>query len=202
MASDLINVTSENGEKTSSYIIYVTKTDNLEKSNTNLENLAVEYFDLFPEFQSNITEYRVEIDNNVENINILAIPENINAKINITGNGKLDIGDNNINVNVKAEDGISYKNYKIVVHRRNTDEQLEFEKQEKINIERLSTILEGSESNENNTSMEENIYEEEAEEEDLEIEENRIRILCIVIIIIIVTIIIIIYLKKKRSKSK
>ena len=198
----VINVTSENGEKTSSYIIYVTKTDNLEKSNTNLENLAVEYFDLFPEFQSNITEYRVEIDNNVENINILAIPENINAKINITGNGKLDIGDNNINVNVKAEDGISYKNYKIVVHRRNTDEQLEFEKQEKINIERLSTILEGSESNENNTSMEENIYEEEAEEEDLEIEENRIRILCIVIIIIIVTIIIIIYLKKKRSKSK
>lgn len=65
------------------YNIHVNKVNNFYFSNANLENLAVENELLQPPFNTNITEYNLEISNDIEKLNILAIPESENAKIEI-----------------------------------------------------------------------------------------------------------------------
>ena len=69
----------ENEEKI--YSIQVTKTDNEEIANSNLEILAIENASLEPAFDSNITNYKTEVSNEIRNLNIFAVPENENAKI-------------------------------------------------------------------------------------------------------------------------
>ena len=113
-----IKVEAEDKSKTSEYKIYVTKTDNKELANANLETLAVRQGSLIPEFDSNKTKYSMEIANDIEQIDILAIPQKENASVSITGNDKMQIGDNKIEVVVLAENGTTQKKYEL--RRRDT----------------------------------------------------------------------------------
>ena len=122
-----IKVTSEDKRKNSSYIIYVTKTSDLNKSNTNLETLAVENALLSPSFEPNITNYRIDVAHDVEILHILAIPQNTHASVKLDKKDVLDVGDNYITIVVTSEDKLSFKNYRIVAHRRTTEEQTEYE---------------------------------------------------------------------------
>ena len=141
----IIKVNSENSKKQTEYKIYVTKTANEETANAKLETLAIENATLEHDFIENITDYTAVVDNNVQNLNILAIPQNENAKVEIAGANNLKIGDNNITVTVYAENGVTFKKYKITVHRRNEKEQKEQEEKQaqqnnNANIEKVSTI--------------------------------------------------------------
>ena len=104
-----IKIESEDKTKTSIYKIYVTRTDNIDAANANLETLAIREGTLNPEFSNDMTEYQVEIPNSMENINILAIPQRENATVKILGNDKMIVGDNNIQVIVTAENGTTIK---------------------------------------------------------------------------------------------
>ena len=64
--------------------IHVLKTDNYETLNNNLEVLSIENGLLDPPFDSNITEYKLEVMYDVKNLNILAVPENEDAIIEIS----------------------------------------------------------------------------------------------------------------------
>lgn len=75
-----INVTGED----EIYNIHVLKTDNYENLNNNLEVLSIENGLLDPPFDSNITEYKLEVMYDVKNLNILAVPENEDAIIEIS----------------------------------------------------------------------------------------------------------------------
>lgn len=77
-----VKVISDDEEDTI-YNIQVIKTNNVQLSNNNLEILSVENVELEPAFDKNITSYNLEVPNNVVNLNILAIPENENAKIEV-----------------------------------------------------------------------------------------------------------------------
>ena len=110
------------------------------KFNTNLENLAIENELLNPPFDNNITNYTVEVSNNKTNIQMLAIPENEKAKIQITGLGQLKEGDNLIKVTVISENESARKDYNINVHRRNIDEEGNYENMQKKNEESLNQI--------------------------------------------------------------
>lgn len=77
-----IIVTENVGENV--YNIHVNKTNDINLSNSNLEILAIEGGLLDPPFNSNITEYSLEVDNNIKNLNILAVPENENARIEVS----------------------------------------------------------------------------------------------------------------------
>lgn len=139
-----INVKSEDKTKETNYKIYVTKTSNKENANANLENLAVEHGTLNPEFAPTETNYKVEVSNDIENVNILAVPERIDAKVNINKNSKLEVGDNTVEITVTAEDGITKKKYTIIVHRRNNEEEKEKEDNVKQQAQKLSAILQQS----------------------------------------------------------
>ena len=118
-----ILVTSQDATNKKEYKIYVTKTRNKEEANADLETLAVEYNNMVPEFESSITNYTLEVANNVENLNILAIPSNMKSNVNISGNEKINYGKNIVSIVVTAPNGITKKTYKIDVYRRNEEEE-------------------------------------------------------------------------------
>lgn len=144
----------------------ITRTSNLDIANTNLETLAIENTLLYPPFDNNETKYNAEVSNDLEKLNILAIPQNENAKVKISGIDNLREGDNTINITVTAEDGTTSKVYEIVVHKRSAQEENKYEEeqntlQEKLdeayNIEKVSSNINGEINVENNLkSTEEN----------------------------------------------
>lgn len=185
-----IKVIAPNGNY-NSYKIYVTKTNDIEKANTNLETLAIENVLLYPYFDTTITKYNVSVDNDVEKLNILAVPENVNAKVSIEGNDVLNVGDNTIIVNVLAEDGVTFRKYEIIAHRRNTNEQEEFEEHEEEEAEQLEVLL--------SEYSEENIENDEINNNESDNKNNdKIVLLFIIIGLIIVFVLGVIYLKKEK----
>lgn len=97
-----IVVTSEDKTTKNTYTIQVTKTSNLELANNNLEILAIENTLLYPPFDMTNTNYKAEISNELDNINLLAIPQNENAVVKITGKDNLKQGSNLVTIVVTA----------------------------------------------------------------------------------------------------
>ena len=190
----VIEVTSLDKTSKTQYQIFVTKTKDLEKANVNLETLAIENVILKPEFANDIYQYEATVSNTTETLNILAIPEKTNAKVEITGIGNLQFGNNKVDIQIIAENGYTTKQYKVNVYRRNEEEQRIADEEAKINIQKLNAILEVQEENEG--------LEEKNQNED-NIIENIKRNLWFVVIYFIFSIIIIIFVIygiKKRKK--
>ena len=194
-----IKVTSEDGTQSKTYTIYVTKTDDIEKANANLETLAIRQGTLIPEFSDvQYTEYRVEIDNSIETIDILAIPQNQNANVTIQKDDVMQIGDNKILINVTAEDGITNKKYEVTVHRRTEEEQKVYEKEQQEQIgkaEKLMAIVNNISDN-NNELNQENVLDEVEEKTETK-ERNNV----IIIIIACILVVLIVFLIIKKSKN-
>lgn len=144
-----INVTLEDKTQNKIYTIQVTRTNNIELANTNLEILAVENILLNPPFDTNITHYSIEISNNIESLNILAIPQNENATVEIIGKDNLKEGNNIINIIVTAQNGFSKRIYEISCYKRNQQEEDKFEEEQKENMEKLEQIYETEQVSEN-----------------------------------------------------
>ena len=162
-----ILVTSNDKTTKKEYIINVTKTDNVEAANTNLETLAVEYYTLSPEYNANVTNYNVEISNLTNDLNILAIPEDEDAKVDISGNKNLKTGNNKVIISVTAENGITKKDYLINVYKRNEEEEKENEQEQQNVIQEANTVMEriATEAAENRAESTEEEQENENQEQ-------------------------------------
>lgn len=193
-----INVTASNNINKTSYKIYVTKTNNIELANANLENLAIENAILSPEFNENILEYKTEVSSTTENLNILAIPQKINAKVEINGGKNLKYGNNEIIINVIAENGYTRKKYKIDVYKRNEQEQLKAEEEKKKELEKLEQILQKN----NNENVKLSIEEIEGNIENLEKEERNFNWFLIVIITLVLVLLLVIFIATKKRRNK
>lgn len=126
---NIINVVVTNQGKSQEYKIKVTKTQNLEMANTNLENLAIEYAILSPEFNEQITRYNTQVANEIKQLNILAIPENEKGKVEILGNNNLNEGNNKIEIKVTAPNGFTQRIYEINVYKRNKQEETMYDQE-------------------------------------------------------------------------
>ena len=186
-----IKITSSNLQVVNSYKIFVTKTKDLEKSNVNLENLAIENTILYPSFDTTVTEYKIEIEPNIEKLNILAIPENSKATIDIKGNELLKTGDNEILISVLSEDKINTLVYKIVAHKRNEEEQQKYIEQEEKETMELENLL--------NEEIETKDVNNEINEEEKTQDNSKIKFMIIVLIILIfISVLAIIIIKRKK----
>ena len=125
-----IEVNSKDNASSSTYTINVTKTDDIEAANTNLETLAIENVLLNPVFDTSITQYNVEIANDITKLNILAIPENENGKVEVSGNENLKEGENQIIITVTAPNGFTNRQYVINVYKRNVLEEEQYKEEE------------------------------------------------------------------------
>lgn len=192
-----ISVTSEDKTKKEEYVIYVTKTKNEKEAEADLENLAIENYELSPEFNKDVTNYFVEVSNDTEKLNVLAIPIDTNAKVKIEGNKNLNVGKNKVIINVTAKDGITNKKYYINVNRRNEDEEKIFKEEQLNSIEEANIIMDkmnANISNEKEIENEENMnktMEKEGTEENTEVIEQIITIVGGILALIVLGIVII-----------
>lgn len=83
-------------------------------NNKNLKSLEVENYKLTPDFSKDITEYDLKVTEDVDKLNIKAVPEDEKAKVEIKGADKLLTGVNTIEIKVTAEDK-TVRTYKINV---------------------------------------------------------------------------------------
>lgn len=82
----------DNSEEEVVYRMKAPRTIEEEESvNANLEVLAIEGELLEPNFEPDVTEYKLEVSNEVTKLNILAIPEDESSKIEIKGAYSLDV---------------------------------------------------------------------------------------------------------------
>ncbi len=86
-------------------------------SNNNLKNLTLSQGTLNPKFSKDITEYKIEVENNIEKIKISAQAEDNKSEIRGLGEKKLKVGKNSFGVVVVAENGKT-KTYTLVVDRK------------------------------------------------------------------------------------
>lgn len=82
-------------------------------TNANLKELHLDVEGLSPNFNKNTTTYNIVVPNDRTTININAVPEDSNAKVNITGNTNLKTGLNKITIKVTAPDNKTTKTYTI-----------------------------------------------------------------------------------------
>ncbi len=192
-----IQVTSEDNANNSEYIINVTKTNNIEDANTNLETLAIKDVLLYPSFDNSVTNYNVEVSNDTYNITLLAIPEDEEASVDIVKSDVLQEGNNEIKITVTAKNNYTKKDYIINVYKRNYDEEIEYQEEQKKNQESLNNILEKT-----STTIQSNDYNKQEYNEKQN--ETRNNIFYIIGIILFFTIILLINkkLKNKKRKSK
>ena len=123
------------------------------KSSTSLETLEVEDVILYPNFDNSNYEYNGQVSVDTSDINILAIPENEKASVNIK-KSKLKEGNNKIIVLVTSEDKKYSKEYILNIYKRNGIEEKEYLEYKEKNNERLEkaydiayTINENDEDN-------------------------------------------------------
>lgn len=108
-----IVVTAENGTTKKTYTLIVER----DKSNdASLKELTVDSGTLTPSFSSNTEEYSITVNNEVENLNITAVPTSDAASVVISGNTSLKVGTNKTTITVTAEDG-TLKTYEIEILR-------------------------------------------------------------------------------------
>ena len=196
-----IEIISQDKTNKNEYIINVVKTKDLEKANTNLEILAIEGQFLNPEFIASNTVYNVTVSNNTENLKILAVPENIKATVEKRGGESLQIGENLVEIEVKAEDGISEKTYQINIHRRTEEEEKIAQKEAEEQREKLAKLLSTSQESEENKETENDEKNNENEEKSKE-EKNKILIWTVASLIIIVAITILVrYFLRKEKRT-
>lgn len=108
-----VSVTSEDGEVTNVYTIYVTrKEEDLPISNNSLlSSLDIENYKI--KFDAKKTEYSINIKEGVKELNINAVPSDEKSTLSIEGNENLTNG-SKVKIRVTAEDG-SFTDYTIEV---------------------------------------------------------------------------------------
>lgn len=183
-----IRVTSEDKMQSNTYTIEVTKTANLELANTNLEILAIENVLLNPPFDSYQTNYKAEVSNATQTINLLAVPENEQATVEVSGKENLVEGNNIVTAIVTAPNGFTKKKYQIEIYKRNIEEEEKYQEQQKQKLEEAQKISELS----INTDEKEKIKTEDNEQKGS-------IIIWIMIIIFVIVVSIVIFRYKKRN---
>ena len=201
-----INVTSVDNTNTNNYEIYVTKTDDKESANTNLETLAIENTLLNNIFDNSITNYNIEVGNSVDSLNILAIPEDGNASVEINKSNTFQEGNNTIKVTVTAKNGYTKKEYIINVYKRNNEEEQSYNQEQEDNKNKLNSIYETEKTS--NEQIKEQQNQEEVIIENKETQENKttksikdiVIIISLLIFILLIGISVIWYKKKRQDK--
>ena len=81
--------------------------DGNQSSNNWLRGLSVDGYSLTPTFSSDTTDYSLIVENEVKSIDVSASAADTNASVSGRGSHRLSVGNNNINIVVTAEDGVT-----------------------------------------------------------------------------------------------
>lgn len=102
--SVVVEVYDGMGTKTKEYTLVV---ERCKSNNTNLESLEITDYELEPTFNKSILEYTITVPTEVDEVEIVAVPEDSEATVTINGYNYLQEGENEASVTVTAPDGTS-----------------------------------------------------------------------------------------------
>jgi hypothetical protein len=109
-----ITVTAQDGTTKKTYTVTVTRAAS---ANANLSNLTVNPGTLSPTFTSSTEDYTVSVPYSTDSITLTATKSDTNATVTGDGVKQLDIGDNEFEITVTAQDGTTKKTYTLNVTR-------------------------------------------------------------------------------------
>ena len=116
-----ITVTSQSGEINT----YTVKIKRGASKNTELDDLVPSNGTLEPAYTNDITEYTMDLDDNINIINFIANPTDKDAKVTTDDIMVLNYGENTYHVNVLAEDGVTERNITIKITRKKDIQKIE-----------------------------------------------------------------------------
>lgn len=96
---------------------------NAKSSNNLLDSISIKEGVLEQEFNADIFHYKMTVGYNISKLTITATPQDDKAKVSISGNGPLSLGDNKVTIKVTAQSGDSC-DYTIMVNRLTKEETL------------------------------------------------------------------------------
>jgi hypothetical protein len=109
-----IIVTAEDGTMENTYTVTVVRAGD---NDATLNDLTVNIGKLTPVFSPDVTDYTVNVSNTATSISVTGTANHSNATVEGDGDQLLDVGNNDINIVVTAEDGITTKTYTVTVIR-------------------------------------------------------------------------------------
>ena len=110
--TDGIEMISNEGTQTE--MIEVSEESQVTSDNSKLQILRLNHEGMTPEFSPDITQYYF-LTEDVSALEVIAIPENANAKVSITGNTSFKEGLNSITIEVTSQDTTTKTQYTIFV---------------------------------------------------------------------------------------
>lgn len=130
-----VTVTAENGTTKKTYTINVTRKAKEEQPQEEpeqpeeetpeepmeeifgLSELKIEGLELNPQFQTDIYEYKIDLNDDLEKLNVTTLATEANSNIEILGNEDLKEGENVITILVKGENEEKTATYQIIVNK-------------------------------------------------------------------------------------
>lgn len=91
-----------------------------EEETYSLSELKIDGFDLKPDFQKDILEYELNVEDKAE-LNVTAKASSDNTIVEIAGNNNLQIGENYITITLKGQDDKEIVTYKIKVNNQKSE---------------------------------------------------------------------------------
>ncbi|MDD2505682.1 MAG: cadherin-like beta sandwich domain-containing protein, partial [Bacilli bacterium] len=116
-----ISTTSEDGSDNKEYNLIIYRGETTDNS-AFLQNLEVTDFILNEKFDTKILDYTLTVPNDTTSLNILATPEDENAKVEIKNSEDLMVGENVVTITITSAETKDKKIYNITITRLDVDE--------------------------------------------------------------------------------
>lgn len=133
-AKDNNNTENETTEETTNETTSEDEVEDPTAQAFGLTKLSIAGVELQPQFQTDVYEYRIELKENLDKLDIEAIATEENANVEITGNENLQDGENVITILVKGDTEDKNVAYQIIVNKS-------VENQEETNTNKIKNII-------------------------------------------------------------
>ena len=115
------NIASEGVELNKGSGVTIPISEAMISSDATLAFLKINGVQLTPDFNPNITSYTASVDRSVTDVQVTYVPSNLWAAVIVDGNENLELGENEITVDVTAQDGTSWMHYSIHITRNESE---------------------------------------------------------------------------------
>lgn len=99
-----------------------------------LSSLLINNYSLIPSFDKDILEYKIDVDDDIDSLDIRVEANDTNTDIRVVGNNNFQEGLNEVTIYLTSSDGKETKSYKIIVDKASLEEDAVVQESESTSI--------------------------------------------------------------------